>query len=51
MISSLLYLIASGLDIMYVTCFCAIFQADPSEPHLIAVKRIFKYFKGSINLG
>lgn len=51
MISSLLYLIASGLDIMYATCLCARFQADPSEPHLIAVKRIFKYLKGSINLG
>ncbi|KAL8104369.1 hypothetical protein AgCh_028540 [Apium graveolens] len=46
MIGSLLYLIANRPDIMYATCFCARFQVDPREPHLLAVKRIFKYLEG-----
>ena len=48
MISSLLYLTASRPDIMYATYLCARFQANPREPHLIAVKRIFKYLKGNL---
>ena len=41
MVGSLLYLTASRPDIMFATCLCARFQADPREPHLVAVKRIF----------
>ena len=51
MIGSLLYLTASRPDIMYATCLCARFQAQPREPHLIAVKRIFRYLKGNSDLG
>ena len=51
MIGSLLYLTASRPDIMFATCLCARFQANPKESHLIAVKRIFKYLKGTPNLG
>ena len=51
MIGSLLYLTASRPDIMYATCLCARFQVDPREPHLIVVKRIFKYLKGTADLG
>ena len=51
MIGSLLYLTASRPDIMYATCLCARFQANPREPHLIAVKRIFRYLKGTPSLG
>ena len=51
MIGSLLYLTASRPDIMYATYLCARFQADPREPHLTAVKRIFKYLKGTADLG
>ncbi|KAL8100574.1 hypothetical protein AgCh_032722 [Apium graveolens] len=51
MIGSLLYLTASRPDIMYATCLCARFQADPREPHLTAVKRILKYLKGTADLG
>ena len=50
MIGSLLYLTASSTD-MYATCLCARFQAQPREPHLIAVKRIFRYLKGNPDLG
>ncbi|KAI3672760.1 hypothetical protein L6452_38859 [Arctium lappa] len=51
MIGSLLYLTASRPDIMYSTCLCARYQSEPKESHLIAVKRIFRYLKGTSNLG
>ncbi|KAJ9542031.1 hypothetical protein OSB04_028537 [Centaurea solstitialis] len=51
MIGSLLYLTASQPDIMYATCLCARYQADPKESHMKAVKRIFRYLKGTPNLG
>ncbi|KAJ9541174.1 hypothetical protein OSB04_027680 [Centaurea solstitialis] len=51
MIGSLLYLTTSRPDIMYSTCLCARYQAEPKESHLTAVKRIFRYLKGTPNLG
>ena len=51
MVGSLLYLTTSRPDIMFATCLCARFQADPRESHLIAIKRIFRYLKGTPNLG
>ena len=51
MIGSLLYLTASRPDIMYSTYLCARYQADPKESHLTPVKRIFRYLKGTPNLG
>ncbi|KAJ9552775.1 hypothetical protein OSB04_016820 [Centaurea solstitialis] len=51
MIGSPLYLTASRPDIMYSTCLCARYQAEPKESHLTAVKRIFRYLKGTPNLG
>ena len=51
MIGSLLYLTASKPDIMYSVCLCVRFQACPKESHLNAVKRIFRYLKGTIDIG
>ncbi|GJZ48031.1 retrovirus-related pol polyprotein from transposon TNT 1-94 [Tanacetum coccineum] len=51
MIGSLMYLTLSRPDIMFVTCMCARYQANPNEHHVSAVKRIFRYLKGTINLG
>ena len=51
MIVSLLYLTASRPGILFNICLCARFQSDPRESHLIIVKRIFKYLKGTTNLG
>ncbi|KAJ9544442.1 hypothetical protein OSB04_024149 [Centaurea solstitialis] len=51
MIGSLLYLTASRPDIMYYTYLCARYQAEAKESHLTAVKRIFRYLKGTPNLG
>ena len=51
MIGSLLYLTASRPDIMFSVCLCARFQEDPKTIHLEAVKRIFRYIKGTTHLG
>ena len=51
MIGSLLYLTASRPDIMFSVCLCARFQANPKESHLSAVKRIFRYLKGTSSVG
>ncbi|GJT37828.1 retrovirus-related pol polyprotein from transposon TNT 1-94 [Tanacetum coccineum] len=51
MIGLLMYLTSSRPDIMFATCMCARFQANPNEHHVSAVKRIFQYLKGTINLG
>jgi hypothetical protein len=51
MVSSLLYLCASRLDIMLSVCMCARFQANPKECHLIVVKRILRYLVHTSNLG
>ncbi|GJU62568.1 hypothetical protein Tco_1244403 [Tanacetum coccineum] len=48
---SLLYLMASRLDIMFSVCLCARFQEAPKTFHLEAVKRIFRYIKGTMHLG
>ncbi|GJW63862.1 hypothetical protein Tco_0115746 [Tanacetum coccineum] len=46
-IGSLMYLTTSRLDIQFSTCLGERYQANPKESHLIVVKRIFKYLKGS----
>ncbi|KAI3771852.1 hypothetical protein L6452_03023 [Arctium lappa] len=51
MIGSLMYLTTSRPNIMFSTCLCARYQASPKESHLSAVKRIFRYLKGTANLG
>lgn len=51
MIGSLMYLTASRPDIMFSTCLCVRFQANPKESHLGFVKRIFRYLKGTPYLG
>nr|GEV42908.1 uncharacterized mitochondrial protein AtMg00810-like [Tanacetum cinerariifolium] len=51
MIGSLMYVTSSRPDIMFSTCMCARYQANPNEHHVLPVKRIFRYLKGTINLG
>ncbi|GKA41686.1 hypothetical protein Tco_0734346 [Tanacetum coccineum] len=50
-IGSLMYLTSSILDLIYVVCLCAQYQAKPTEKHLQVVKKIFRYLKGTINMG
>ncbi|KAI3714916.1 hypothetical protein L6452_21878 [Arctium lappa] len=51
MIGSLMYLTSSRPNIMFSTCLCARYQANPKESHVSAVKRIFRYLKGTTDLG
>ncbi|GKE38065.1 retrovirus-related pol polyprotein from transposon TNT 1-94 [Tanacetum coccineum] len=51
MIGSLMYLTASRPDLNFVVCLCARYQAKPTEKHLQAVKRIFRYLTKTINMG
>ncbi|KAK6148545.1 hypothetical protein DH2020_019457 [Rehmannia glutinosa] len=51
MIGCLLYLTASRPDILHAVCLCARFQSNPKESHMSAVKRIFRYLKGTIQYG
>ncbi|GJW44018.1 putative reverse transcriptase domain-containing protein, partial [Tanacetum coccineum] len=51
MIGSLMYLTASRPDIQFSTCLYARYQANLKESHLVVVKRIFRYLKGTPNLG
>ncbi|GJY19723.1 retrovirus-related pol polyprotein from transposon TNT 1-94 [Tanacetum coccineum] len=50
-IGSLMYLTSSRPDIVQEVCYCARYQARPTEKHLKDVKRIFRYLRGTINMG
>nr|GEW75332.1 hypothetical protein [Tanacetum cinerariifolium] len=51
MVGELMYLTASRPDIMHATCYCARYQAKPTEKYLTTVKRIFRYLKDTIHMG
>ncbi len=51
MIGSLLYATATRPDIMHAVCQVGRFQASPKNTHLLVVKRIFRYLKGTTNHG
>nr|GEV55337.1 hypothetical protein [Tanacetum cinerariifolium] len=51
MVGALMYLTSSRPDIMHATCYCARYQAKPTEKHLTAVKWIFRYLKDTIHMG
>ncbi|GJR21760.1 hypothetical protein Tco_0970287 [Tanacetum coccineum] len=38
-------------DLVQAVCYYARYQARPTQKHLKEVKRIFKYLKGTINMG
>ncbi|GKB37611.1 retrovirus-related pol polyprotein from transposon TNT 1-94 [Tanacetum coccineum] len=50
-IGSLMYLTSSRPDIVQAICYCARYQARPTQKHLKVVKRIFKYLNGTMNMG
>ncbi|GKD19683.1 hypothetical protein Tco_1208841 [Tanacetum coccineum] len=50
MIGSLMYLTATRTDIQFSTVLCVRYQSNPKESHLIAMKRILKYLKGTPTL-
>nr|GEV98940.1 hypothetical protein [Tanacetum cinerariifolium] len=51
MIGLLMYVTSSRTDIMFATCMCTRYQENPNEHHVFAIERIFRYLKGTINLG
>nr|GEW09351.1 retrovirus-related Pol polyprotein from transposon TNT 1-94 [Tanacetum cinerariifolium] len=51
MIGTLFYLTANRPDLQFAICMCARYQARPIEKHVHAVKRIFRYLRGTINRG
>nr|GFD43090.1 uncharacterized mitochondrial protein AtMg00810-like [Tanacetum cinerariifolium] len=51
MVGALMYLTASRPDIIHATCYCARYQAKPTEKHLTVVKQIFRYLKDTIYMG
>nr|GEV14911.1 Gag-Pol polyprotein [Tanacetum cinerariifolium] len=50
-VKALMYLTASRPDIIHATCYCARYQAQPTEKHLAAVKQNFRYLKDTIHMG
>jgi len=51
MTGNLLYITTSRLDIMHVVGMVGRYQSTPKQSHLLAVKRIFRYFKETMNYG
>ncbi|GJU53010.1 hypothetical protein Tco_1226724 [Tanacetum coccineum] len=50
-IGSLMYLKSSRPDIVQAVYYYARYQARPTEKYLKEVKRIFRYLRGTINMG
>nr|GEV37088.1 uncharacterized mitochondrial protein AtMg00810-like [Tanacetum cinerariifolium]GEX44721.1 uncharacterized mitochondrial protein AtMg00810-like [Tanacetum cinerariifolium] len=50
-VGTLMYLTASRPDLTFAICMCVWYQAKPTAKHLHAVKRIFKYLRGTVNRG
>ncbi|GKB98002.1 retrovirus-related pol polyprotein from transposon TNT 1-94 [Tanacetum coccineum] len=50
-VSSLMYLTASRPDLVFVVCMCARYQASHTKEHLKALKRVFRYLRGTIKWG
>ncbi|GJW34293.1 retrovirus-related pol polyprotein from transposon TNT 1-94 [Tanacetum coccineum] len=51
MIDSLMYLTISSPDLVFSVCMCARYQAKPTKKYLEALKRVFRYLRGTINMG
>ncbi|CAM8934687.1 unnamed protein product [Rhodiola kirilowii] len=51
MVGCLMYLAATRPDIMYVLSLVCRFMENPSDSHMQAVKRIFRYVKGTMEYG
>ncbi|GKC46086.1 hypothetical protein Tco_1063808 [Tanacetum coccineum] len=51
MIGCLMYLTASRPDLVFAVCMCARYKSKPTKKHLEAVKWVFRYIQGTINMG
>ena len=51
LIGRILYVIATRPNVMHAMCQSASFQASPKSSHLLSVKRIYRYLKGTMEYG
>ena len=51
MIGSILYVTTTRPEVMNAVCRVAQFQSSPKASHLLAVKRILRYLKGTEHYG
>jgi hypothetical protein len=51
MIGCLMYMLATRPDMAFSVCLAARYMERPIEMHLVALKRILRYLKGTLNLG
>lgn len=51
MVGSLRYICNSRLDISYGVGLVSRFMDDPRHSHLVAIKRILRYLKGTLEFG
>jgi hypothetical protein len=51
MMRSLLYITSSRPNIMQAIEMVGCYQSSPKQSHLVVVKRIFKYLKGTMTYG
>ncbi|GKA04094.1 hypothetical protein Tco_0676875 [Tanacetum coccineum] len=49
MVGTLMYLTSSRPGLVYVVCMYARYQARHTKKHLYAVKRVFRYLRGTVN--
>ncbi|GKD40258.1 retrovirus-related pol polyprotein from transposon TNT 1-94 [Tanacetum coccineum] len=49
MVGTLMYLTAIRTDLTFYVCMYARYQTKPTKKHLHAIKRIFKYLRGTVN--
>ncbi|GJS75725.1 hypothetical protein Tco_0725606 [Tanacetum coccineum] len=50
-VGSLMYLTASRPDLVFAVYMCARYQAKPTKKRLTTVKQVFRYLKGTLNMG
>jgi len=50
-VGSLMYLIATQLDVMFVVSLLSRYMENPIDLHEQAAKRVFMYLKGTLDFG
>ncbi|GKE62172.1 hypothetical protein Tco_1512539 [Tanacetum coccineum] len=51
MVGTLMYFTASRPDLVFAVCMCTRYQASPTKKNFEALKRVFRYLRGTINWG
>ncbi|GJW59322.1 retrovirus-related pol polyprotein from transposon TNT 1-94 [Tanacetum coccineum] len=51
MMGQISFFLASRPGLVFAVCMCARYQSKPTKKHLEAVKRVFRYIQGTINMG